>query len=226
MGNTCKAKQTALVLLMGLQLFAAPVFAVTKYVSDVLYITLRSGQGDEYRILRSLKSGVKLEIIQELDGEYALVRTEDGLEGYVQHRFLADSPVAADLLTKAQDDLNTVTKENEQLKTKLASVREELKDTEKERKRLESENQQMSNKQEKLEKVAAKPIQLDEENRELRTRNAELQKELAEVKQDNLSMKDSAGRDWFLTGAGVVLLGVLIGLVLPRLHMRRKSSWA
>ena len=222
----CNKRLALAFVVLGLSLVATSSFAATKYVSDVLYITLRTGQSEEFRILRSLKSGTPLEILQETDGEYALVRTEDGVEGYVQHRFLVGEPIAADLLAKAQEELSRVSKENEQLKQRLNTAREELKDTEKERKRLESENQQLANKQDKLQAIAAKPMELDEQNRELRTRNAELQKELDDVKREYASVANNTQRDWFLAGAGVIVLGIIIGLVVPRLRMRKQSSWA
>lgn len=208
------------------QMAVVASWAKTLYVSDVLYITLRSGPSDEFRILKSLKSGTHLELVEQGDDQHSLVRTEDGVEGWVQHRFLTDEPVAAEHLEKAEAELARLGKENTDLKDKLTGVRGDLKETEKERKRLESEYQSLESKQEKLEKVAAKPMQLDQENTDLRTRNAELQKELDQVKREISGLTDESGRNWFLAGAGVIVLGIFIGLLVPRLRMRKNSSWA
>ena len=38
-------------------------------------------------------------------------------------------------------------------------------------------------------------------------------------------LKDRTARDWFMVGAGVVILGMIIGLIIPRIRWRKKSSW-
>jgi len=43
--------------------------------------------------------------------------------------------------------------------------------------------------------------------------------------QENQSLKDRTARDWFMVGAGVILLGMIIGLIIPRIRWRKKSSW-
>lgn len=200
---------------------AAPV-----YVSDVLYITLRTGQGDEFKILKTLKSGTKLELIEKADDKYAKVRMIDGTEGYVQHRFLIDEPTADIMLASAQAKIESLTRENSQLKEKYQKTRSELRDTEKERKRLDKVSSKLEKDQKEMATVAAKPLQLDRENKELRTQNAELSKQVEMLKRENDNLSGASSRDWFLTGAGVILLGVIIGLVVPRLRLRKTSSWA
>lgn len=199
--------------------------AQTAYVSDVLYITLRTGKDDSFRIIKSLKSGTKMEIIEK-DGTYAMVRLEDGTEGWVQERFIIDEPTNELKLASVERKLERVQTESSQLKEKYDKTRSELKDTEKERKTLASKATKLEKQNTEFQDVAARPIQLDRENKELRTKNAELTKEMAELKAENDELRGAENRDWFLTGAGVVLLGVLIGLVVPRLKLRRQSSWA
>jgi len=40
-----------------------------------------------------------------------------------------------------------------------------------------------------------------------------------------MGLKDRSEREWFVRGAGVVIVGILIGLIVPRLKLRKKSSW-
>jgi SH3 domain protein len=42
-----------------------PAIAEKRYVKDVLTITLRSGPGEEYKILKGLKSGAHLQLIEK-----------------------------------------------------------------------------------------------------------------------------------------------------------------
>jgi SH3 domain protein len=200
--------------------------AAPAYVSDVLYITLRTGQGDQYKILKTLKSGTKVELIEKVSDQYAKVRMEDGTEGFVQHRFLIDEPTSELKLASAEAKIERLSRENKQLKEKYDKTRTELRQTEKERKRLDTISSKLEKDQKRLETVAAKPIQLDRENKELRTKNAELEKQVVELQRKTEQLSGSSNRDWFLTGAGVIVLGVLIGLIVPRLRLRRSSSWA
>jgi SH3 domain protein len=212
--------------IIGILAISGVAAAAPAYVSDILYITLRTGQGEQFKIIKTLKSGTKVELIEKLDDKYAKVRLADGTEGYVQHRFLLDEPTAELKLTSAQNKIENLTRENKQLKEKYDRTRSQLRETEKERKHLDTKSSKLEKEQQRLESVAAKPIQLDRENKDLRTKNAELSKQVAELKQQNDNLSGSSSRDWFLTGAGVIILGVLIGLVVPRLRLRRSSSWA
>jgi len=212
--------------IIGILAISGVATAAPAYVSDVLYITLRTGQGDEFKILKTLKSGTKLEFIEKSDDKYAKVRMDDGTEGYVQHRFLIDEPTSELKLSAAESKLARVTTENQQLREKYEKTRSELKDTQKERNRLESKSGKLEKQQTELQAVAAKPIQLDKENKELRMQNAEMSKELVMLKRENENLSGASNRDWFLAGAGVVLLGLIIGLVVPRLRLRKSSSWA
>ena len=115
--------------IIGILAISGVATAAPTYVSDVLYITLRTGQGDEFKILKTLKSGTKLELVEKSDDKYALVRMADGTEGYVQHRFLIDEPTSELKLVAAESKLARIQAENKQLKEKYQKTRSELKST-------------------------------------------------------------------------------------------------
>jgi SH3 domain protein len=49
---------------------------------------------------------------------------------------------------------------------------------------------------------------------------------VAELQQANRELANQSTQRWFLIGAGVVCGGILIGLILPRLRLRRrKDTW-
>ena len=52
-----------------------------------------------------------------------------------------------------------------------------------------------------------------------------LERELQTVQQENEGLKDRTARDWFMVGAAVVLLGIIVGLIIPRIRWRKKSNW-
>lgn len=200
-------------------------FAETQYVSDKLRITLRTGQGTQFQIIRALESGAKLEVIEQTDTGYTNVRTEDGTEGWVRSQYLIAEPIAQDKLTKAEAQL-------EKLKTQVEALKAEQLILRKERKELSSIKSSLSEKSSSLEselarlsKVAAKPILLDKENRNLQQENVKLEKDLQMIHQENQVLKDQSNREWFIAGAVVLLGGILLGLIIPKMRFNKKSSW-
>ena len=210
---------------MLLILLPVSAMAATKYVSDELRITLRTGQGNQFQIIKTLTSGAKLEVLEETDTGYTRVLLDDGTEGWVRTQYLVDEPVAADKLAAAQ--------------SRLAKTREKLESTEAEQKTLRSENAELdaaygklktehgttAKELQNLSEVASRPKQLAQENIELRKQFEQLSDELNLTKQENQVLKDRSKRNWFLAGAGVVILGMLIGLIIPKLRFKKKSGW-
>jgi SH3 domain protein len=206
-------------------LIPLPSMAATKYVSDQLRITLRTGQGNQFEIIKTLESGAKLEILEETDTGYTQVRLPDGMEGWVRTQYLVDEPIAADKLAnaenklartqeklnKAEEELKTLRKENNQLGANLG--------------KLKSEHTAASKELETLNQLASRPKQLAQENTELRKQFEQISDELNLTKQENQVLKDRSKRNWFLAGAGVVILGMLIGLIIPKLRFQKKSGW-
>ena len=196
-----------------------------QYVSDQLVITLRSGQGSQYQILRTLPTGTRLEILEMTDTGYAKARTPQGLEGWVRTQYLSPEPVAKDKLAVAEKKLERLRAQNSQLKEEVSSLRQQHTELASERDNLLNQSQSAKTEVERLNEVAAKPILLDKQNRELKQQNVSLEKELQLMQQENQVLKDRSQREWFIAGAGVLLGGMLLGLVVPKIRWRKKSNW-
>ena len=197
----------------------------TKYVSDELIITMRSGQGSQYQILKTLPSGTRLEVLEASDSGYTKVRVAEGLEGWVLSRYLSPEPIAKEKLAVAQRQLKRLKDQNSTLKQELASLKNSQRELESERAALLSKSKTADAELERLNQVAAQPILLDNQNRQLKQQNVSLEKELQLLQQENQSLKDRSQREWFIAGAGVLLGGMLLGLIVPKLRWRKKSSW-
>lgn len=204
-------------------LFAATVSAETRYVDDVLKITLRTGQGTTHKIMRSLESGTPLEILEDAE-EYTLVRTSDGLEGWVLSQYLTKTPIARDRLMQAEKRISRLQTEKQQLEKTLAELRKEKGSVEKQQQNLTVEAAKLSDELAHLRKVAERPIELDRENRELKQQVQAMQRDIEQLKSDNSHLLDKTQREWFITGAGVLLGGVLLGLVLPMFRRKKKAG--
>jgi SH3 domain protein len=74
-------------------------------------------------------------------------------------------------------------------------------------------------------RVSASALELDKTNRELRTRLAAAEQASDSLRADVSDLKRNTQRDWFLAGAGVLVLGLLFGLIIPKLKLGRRSRW-
>ncbi len=209
-----------------LSLFVPTVFAKTLYVTDVLYVSIRDSYMENSNSIKVLKSGVMLEEIGEEQEGYAFVRTEDGIEGWIKSRYLVDEPIAGLKLNKIQAQLEKLDSENKDFKEKYTQARKKQKEAEKELKRLVSQGQNLANENARLKTQFAKPLLLSQENEKLKVDYQTLESEVLMLRQENENFKNTSGRDWFLVGAGVAFIGLIIGLVIPNMRFSKKNEWA
>jgi len=216
-------KKTVLFLLA----FSLPMWAhaQTQYVSDKLVIMLRSGQGNQYQILKALPSGSKLTVLEEEVNGYTRVETEEGLEGWVRSQYLIDEPIALYKLERTDKKLARVAEQNKLLRIELDELKKNSSLLDAERKDYINKFNTSSAELKRLTQVAAKPILMDKQNRDLKQSNVSLEKDLQLMQQENQVLKDRSQREWFITGAVVLLGGIILGLIIPKIRWQKKSSW-
>jgi SH3 domain protein len=213
-------KKTAIVFVLGFLsiCMAAPSHAETRYIGDLMEITLRTGPGLNYRIIKMLKSGQTVETL-ETEDNWTRIRLSDDTTGWVFSRYVTrEKPksLVADSLQEEIGPLRTkvkslteenqrLIKRNQELADELTSTREELKSLENEYATLQEESGDYL----KLkDEHASLTKTLEEKNQRIQT----LEKEVSDA-------FFSAGLKWFLGGAGVLLLGMIIG---NRIASRKK----
>jgi SH3 domain protein len=77
-----------------------------------------------------------------------------------------------------------------------------------------------------LQRTAANAVRISNERDDLRKQVIALTRETEDLKQEKRELENSSTQRWFLIGAGVVTGGILLGLILPRLRVRRRrDSW-
>ena len=106
---------------LGLLLFmlASHAIAETRYVTDILQLSLYQEINSGGDLLQRLNSGTELELL-ETSGLYARVRTKEGVEGWTKAGFLiAEKPARGQL-----EDLKT---EISRLQTQLTNSEQALK---------------------------------------------------------------------------------------------------
>ena len=202
------------------------VLAETRYVSDHLEITMRSGKSTSHGITRMLRSGTSVEVLEtDKKTGYSHVRTRSGKDGWVLSRFLMKGPAARDRLTAAEKKLAELELENRKMITGMQTIKQAKNSLQKEQNSLAGEHRKVSQELSEIKRTASSALAMDSENKELKSRVVALERNMQTVQQENESLKDRTARDWFMVGAAVVLLGIIVGLIIPRIRWRKKSSW-
>lgn len=216
-----------IVLMLLLIAASSQAYSQTLYVSDQLTVALRSGQSNEYRIIRYLVSGTTLtEISKSKDGSYTQVRTRNGTEGWVQSQELSANPSGRAMYKAAQNSIASMESKNAALKKQLADIMNKQSTTQKKLTDLTSSNNQVSKELEKIKAISASAIQLNEDNQRLLEENQMLKNEVEVLSTDNQRLNDNQENDAFLNGAFAVLIGVMITLIVPRAWPKKSTDWA
>jgi SH3 domain protein len=209
------------ILILMLILFILPVvqaIADTQYVSDELTITLRTGEGDQYKILKLLKTGTPVEILQEGTADHVFVRTSDGTEGWVKKQYLTNETPKPTVIARLEKERDRLREQVNQLENQQAELTAALENS---RNDLAGGNAAFADLQKELDKVQAKyddlhnkaanVVELTGERDRLKSHNDQLSAEVDQLRQDNESMLYTGAVKWFLAGAGVLLVGVILG---------------
>jgi SH3 domain protein len=209
------------VLCVGLLLVSAGIAVAadkTVYVIDQITITLRAGQGTQHQILRTLPSGSPLQILSmNEETGYTHVRTKDGVEGWVLSQYLIDEPTSKIKLTAAEQKLARFDAEKKELEARIEALTTERDALDQEKKALAEERDRL---------LASGPAPGATGSAAPAEVPASLppEKEAEMLRQENQMLKERSKKDWFIAGGVVAIGGVLFGLILSRLRVRR-SGW-
>jgi SH3 domain protein len=197
----------------------------TRYVSDELEITMRNGQGIKYGIKKMLKSGMPLQVLETDPNGYSKVRTESGVEGWVLTRYLSNTPSARNQLESGKQRIAALELEIAKYKEELSSLSTTNTDIDSQNLTLKEKAQRLSKELDDLRRTASNAVALENNNRQLKEQIQALDQKNQTLEIENNALKDNSTKSWFLVGAAVLFGGIILGLILPRLRVRRKDSW-
>jgi SH3 domain protein len=218
MSQPIKLMLTAvLVFTMG----ATAAMASTLYVTEDFEITMRTGPGVDRKIIALIRSGQRVEEISTSE-EWTEIRLPSNKTGWVLTRYLSPKEPCAMVKERLQTEFTQIQTEKAELETKNT-------DLEAENQRLEA---QLASTQASLERVTGDFDSLKTESTDFLKLKSQFRKvtaELEETKTKADKFEDETGRllrnqniKWFLAGAGVLLIGFIIGFSSRR--QKRRSS--
>lgn len=195
------------------------------YVTDQLTITMRTGPANDYKIKKLLPSGSNVTLIKEVKDGYVEVEA-NGEKGFVLKRYLIDTPPSKVLypaLKKRMDSLNDGQKglldENKTLVTTNQTLTASLS---KAQQKIKSLNQKL----ERIERASSNVIELDNKAQKLQEENITLRNQLDLLSTEAERVQNNELRKWYLYGALTLGIGLFLGIILPALRpKKRSSSW-
>ena len=197
----------------------------TRYVSDQLEITMRNGQGVKFAIKRVLTSGDRLDLIEADSSGYSKVRTIEGVEGWVLTRYLMNAPSVRNLVADSAQKVANLELELAETKEELKNVSTKVATSDSKSMALKETSQRFKKELDSLKVTASSSIALSKENIQLKEQIQQTDIRIQGLVLENTAMKNSDSQSWFLTGVAVLLGGIILGLILPRLRLQRKNSW-
>ncbi len=211
--------------------------AQTRYVSDVLIVSLRDAPSNNYHSIKTLKTGTPVETISEEDGFYK-VRTKDGLEGYIAKQYLTLDIPKPVIIKRLKADLDKALKRIDKLKSELTQEKDSLSDS------LNAEEvknaallKQLNGARETLAKIkkdkaeivaryetlvrdSGHIVDVINERDRLSSEVDALKNKVDALEEKNSALLRTGVIKWFLAGGGVLLIGWMIG----RISRKHRSS--
>lgn len=199
-------------LLGGLLLAGNPVQAEeapgnVRWVSDSLTTYVRSGPTDGYRIVGTLTSGQKVELLQTKD-DYSQVRGEGGSTVWIPSRDLQEKPGQAERLPQLEQKVAELTAELGGIDNTWKSRVQGMQETLDSRKKL-------------IDELQAARSALDAELTQTRSELRDVQAQLGAESQQVLMR-------YMVYGGSIAGAGLFAGLILPtllRVKRKRNDQW-
>ncbi|MDH3221557.1 MAG: TIGR04211 family SH3 domain-containing protein [Gammaproteobacteria bacterium] len=200
--------------------------AETKYITDEFEVTMRSGTSTANSIVRMLRSGEAVTVIDEdLPSQYSLVETAGGKQGYVLSRFLMDIPAARERLQQLEasyeQQQSRVAEQTSRINELNQALEREKNDNQALKTTLRASEQELAT----VRDAAQDTLNILEQNKRLQTVVEQLREEKAQLTEVNAELSDSTRLDWFVRGGAVSLIAFVVGIVVTRIRWRKQDSW-
>lgn len=192
----------------------AATVGYTNYVTDSISVPVRRGAGYKFKISQMLKSGTPVKIL-EVDKEgWVNIEYTKGSKtsrGWMPSSMLQNQPVAKERLIEQMDKTNQVEEKYNALKLELNTLKERYDTASTELSTIKQDKFETSQELDRLKAISSNAVALDEQNKAMKLRLNEVESQNAIMREQIDQAEDTVKRQWFLTGGGVLLLGLLLG---------------
>ncbi len=212
--------------LMLLLITAMPLQAETLYVTDFIRFSLREAPTKNSKLIVGVPSGAAVSVLDTLHEEgYSKVETEDGKIGYIETRRLQKEPSAKRRLNEAEKKLAELMASPDKITARLTTASKNFDQLKADHERQMNKNEKLRKELEAIRRTSANAVRISDERNELRKQLADLAREKAEIEQKYTEVSNQREQRWFMIGAGVLFGGILLGIILPNLRVRKQKSY-
>ena len=205
-------------------------YADRRYVSDMIIITLRTGQGQEYKVIKSLKTDTPVEVLEESES-YLRVRTDEGEEGWVAKQYITPEVPKSIIIEGLKEETNKLNARVEELEKDQASLLDQFEvakqshvakvkelernvsNSREEASRLTMELAQITKKHKTLLDQSKNVVDLISEQKKLKSNKVSLSTKVEYFQQENADLRSTRRLQWFLAGGGVFFIGWIAGKI-------------
>ncbi|MCF8043791.1 MAG: TIGR04211 family SH3 domain-containing protein [Desulfarculaceae bacterium] len=186
-------------------------------MTDQVRITVRSGPSTGNKVIATAQTGDMMILLGSKPDGWSLVRLSGGKEGWVLTRFLVKERPAKLRLAELDPANKDQARRLEQMHKENQSLSKNLSETE-------AKLAELQTRYDKLSADAADVMALKARHQKLQAQFDKQSAQNTELVVENKSLKFSSNLKWFLAGAGVLIVGWLMGLALHRRKKRWNSS--
>lgn len=203
------------------------VVGYTHYVTDDIKVPLRSQPTYKHRITRMVDTGAAVKVLEINPEGWARLEyiASNGRKhiGWMPSILLQSQPVARYLLKDELEKSTSLELQRTQLTEEIATLNERLNTTQDELSSISKEAFELNKNYTLLKEVSGNAVNIGLQNDAMNQQVSELQSQNRLYKKQLDQAEDVVERQWFLTGGGVLLLGIIVGLLLRK--PRRKKGW-
>lgn len=195
------------------------------YVSDTLQIPLRRGAGNEYRIIRMLNAGSPIKVLTS-EGNWVRIQYKhnDSVEvGWIDKIAVQNQPPASMLLEEEKKRYSRLENRYKSMEEEFQELKKQSTDNSQIAQNLNQENFELNKELEHIKSISSKALALDAEAEEMKKTIKTLEADNLVMKQQLSQAEDAVQRQWFLTGAGVLLIGLILGRFFR--VPKKRGSW-
>ena len=227
MPYSCRIMKRLLhITLLVSSLAASTALAQSAWVTDQFEITLRSGPSTSNAIQLMVSSGTRLEVIErDADSGYTHVRTQGGTEGWVLTRYLMNEASAREQLETLTGQLTNATSRGSSLNSQLGAIKGQYDSANRQISTLEREKASVEKELAEIKRTAANVLAINDQNKSLMDELAAAQIRADTLEQENRVLASQTTRYWFMAGGLVLLVGIALGIWLPRIRWQRRSRY-
>ncbi|MBW1636714.1 MAG: TIGR04211 family SH3 domain-containing protein [Deltaproteobacteria bacterium] len=193
------------------------------YVKPTTEVLLRRGQGSDYKIDAVISDGTKVERL-EVDGDWAKIQLANGKVGWTLRRYLSDKKPLKDQVAELEQEKRELEEKLAETNNRLVQLTDVNSGAAQDLNACLVERDGVKSDFERLQQDTTDVVQTKELLVITEKRLSEMSERLVGLEVENTEMKKNSSMRWFLTGGGVLVFGLFLGLIVGKRSKRRYGS--